>query len=86
MKAYKENIIDEIVKASITDKIISLKEIANALGVNHISTNEVLQIVSAIAKRLDNYKPAQMTNGETNESLFTTLHFVQNDVEFEDTI
>lgn len=83
MKDWKENIVSAIVERSAGDKIIPLKEIAAAHGIAHIAAQDARDIMHAVEKRLPDYRPVRMMATE-NDSLFQSLTFIQNDVEFEE--
>lgn len=72
-----------IVDEAESDKIVSLYDIAKSLGINHMKTQRVMQIVKRMEIELPNYHPVRMMKTE-NDSLFVSLCFVQNDVEFDE--
>lgn len=84
MKEFKQKIIDAIVEDAKSVKIVSLYKTAQELGYNHISEQDCRDILGAVQKRLPDYRPMQICKNHLNESLYTTLCFVQNDVEFDD--
>lgn len=84
MKEWKNAIVSAIVKESADCKIISLREIAGKAGIRHIKMQDVLDILQGVEKALPDYHPLMLVNpGNRNESLFCTLNFVQNGVEFD---
>lgn len=83
MKEFKQNLVDLIVASSHTLKIISLKDVAAANGINHIDRQDVQDILNAVLKVLPGYHAVRMMN-TPNDSLFQSLTFVQNDVTFDD--
>lgn len=72
-----------IVRDAEDEKIVSLYEVAKSLGINHLKTQRVMQIVKRMETELPNYHPVRMMKTQ-NDSLFVSLCFVQNDVEFDD--
>lgn len=85
MKEWKESLIDVCVAAADDQKIVSLKEIAAASGIKHISTQDTQDIMRAVSARLPEYRPVQLVAGPSSkESLFQSLCWIQNDVEFVD--
>lgn len=83
MKQLKTDIVAAIVSESEHDKIISLCNVAEKLGATHISTADCRDIVKAVKTALPTYRPIRMMK-TPNDSLFRSLCFVQNDVEFDD--
>lgn len=83
MKQLKIDIIDAIVSESKHNKIISLREVVEKLGAVHISTTDCRDIVKAVETALPTYRSVRMMK-TPNDSIFQSLCFVQNDVEFDD--
>lgn len=89
MKEFKAAIINDIVSRAESDRIISLYEIGTALGHKHISTQDCRDIMNAVLKQLPGYRPVKMLNhgqADATASLWTTLHFVDNELKFEEDI
>lgn len=84
MKEFKLEIIEAVCKKAEQLKIVSLYEVCKELGYKHISSQDCRDILGAVQKRLPDYRPMQICKNHLNESLYTTLCFVQNDVEFDD--
>ena len=87
MKEFKTAIIEAIVAAAETDRIISLYETGRELGHKHISSQDCRDIMSAVLKRLPGYKAVKLTSPNQTDaaaSLWTTLNFIEKGIEFED--
>lgn len=85
MKSWKEDIVRRIVEAAEGQRIISLQEIAAEAGLRHIGRQDTVDIQLHVEKALPNYHAVRMLKtGDARESLFTTLTFVENGVEFSD--
>ena len=83
MKTWKENIIADIIAESVDSRVISLREIAAQRGIKHIAAGDVQDIMQGVAKRLEGYRPVQLM-GSKNDSLFCSLCWVEDGVEFDD--
>lgn len=83
MKQWKTDIVNAIVYESEGDKIISLCDVAGKMGLKHILTADCRDIIKAVETALPTYRPIRMMK-TPNDSLFRSLCFVRNDVEFED--
>lgn len=83
MKAWKQTVVSAVVAEAEGSKIIRLKDVAAASGINHINLQDVRDIMRAVLDQLPNYKAVQLANSP-NDSLFQSLCFVQRDVEFDD--
>lgn len=83
MKEWKKNVVDAIAEKAEEVKIVIVKEVAASLGFNHISAQDTRDILIAAAKRLPDYRPVRFIDNP-NASLFQSLAFIQNDVEFQD--
>ena len=87
MKEFKSTIINTIVSMAESDRIISLHEVGTSLGHKHISTQDCTDIMNAVLKQLPGYKAVKMVapgQSDATASLWTTLHFVDKDLEFEE--
>lgn len=83
MKNWKEDIVRRIVEAADRQRIISLREIAAEAGLRHIGHQDTVDIQLYVEKALPNYSAVRVLKiGDALESLFTTLTFVENGVEF----
>ena len=83
MKAWKEDIVDRLAQEAAGCRIVSLRETANAMGINHISAGDCRDILAAAEKRLVGYRPVRMMN-TPHDSLFCSLTFIEDDVTFDD--
>lgn len=81
MKEWKEQLASAIINRSESDKIIVMKNIAAEMGIRHITQQDTQDILAAVQKRLPGYRPVQFVDNP-KASLFQSLAFVQNDVEF----
>lgn len=89
MKEFKQKIIDAIVEEAQDVKIVSLYKTAQELGYNHISEQDCRDILGAVKKALPDYTPVKMLDhqqyrNKATASLFTTLCFVDKELEFDD--
>lgn len=89
MKEFKQIVVDEIVKRGESDRIISLHEVAKALGHKHISAQDCRDIMRAVLAALPEYKAVQMLTKKqmcnpSTAGLFTTLTFIEKGLEFDD--
>lgn len=89
MKEFKQKIIDAIVEDAKSVKIVSLYKTAQELGYNHISEQDCRDILGAVKKALPDYTPVKMLDhqqyrNKATASLFTTLCFVDKELEFGD--
>ena len=84
MKAWKQEIVNDIVTAAADCRIVNLREIANSKGYNHISSQDCRDILHAVTKALPEYKAVRFYKNNPNESLFTTLTFIEKGLEFDD--
>ena len=83
MKEFKEQIIEKIIEAAQEQKIVRLKEIAAYLGIRHITRQDTADIQKAVGQRLDGYHSVQLFDNP-HSSLFQSLAWIQDDVEFHD--
>ena len=83
MKEWKKTLVDNVVSATKTDRIVSLKEKANEAGITHISAQDTRDIVNAVLKVVPDYKAVQMVS-TPNDSLFCSVCFVDKTTEFDD--
>ena len=89
MKELKQQIINAIVEKANDCKIVSLYDTARELGYNHISSQDCRDILCAVKKALPDYTPVQIGDHKqliypSTASLFTTLCFVDKELEFDD--
>lgn len=70
------------VKAT-TDKIISVRETANELGIKQIDRQQCAGLAQSFCRLHPEYKAVQMMNTPT-DSLFCSLTFVDKELEFDD--
>lgn len=83
MKEWKSNLVSAIIKEAEGNKIVSLREIANCAGINHVSRQDCIDVVRAVKKQLPGYHPVQMMQ-TNNDSLFVSVCFIDNSLEFDD--
>lgn len=82
MKTWKEELLTAYEKAAETDKQISLYEIAKENGYDHISRQDITDIVNAFCRKHPEYRPVIMLDYDgQNASLFT--HGVLTMLEYE---
>ena len=74
MKKWKQQIVDEIVRRAEDLKEVSLRDVANDMGYNHIKTEDCLHIARAVEKCLPEYRPLKLIS-HSYDSLFVSLVF-----------
>ena len=84
MKEFKLEIIEAVCQKADEMKIVSLYQVCKELGYNHVNSQDCCDILGAVQKRLPDYRPLRIWLGKGSKDLFTTLCFVENDVEFDD--
>lgn len=87
MKEFKTNIINTIIAKAESDRIISLHEVGTSLGHKHIVSQDCRDIMNAVLKQLPNYKAVKMVRpgqSDATASLWTSLHFIDKELEFEE--
>lgn len=82
MKEFKENVVNEMIEKSQDMRIVSLRETAAELGINHISAQDTRDIAQRLRK-VEGYHLVQMMN-TPSDSLFCSLCLVEDGVEFDD--
>lgn len=82
MKAWKQTVVSAIVAEADGSKIVDLKDVAAANGINHINSQDTRDIMRSALEKLPDYKAMQIVS-TPNDSLFQSLCFVQKDVEFD---
>lgn len=82
MKEFKATIVNKMIEKSQDMRIVSLRETAAELGINHISAQDTRDIAQRLRK-VEGYHLVQMMN-TPNDSLFCSLCLVENGVEFDD--
>ena len=83
-KKEKEILKEELDKAAIGDRIISLKEIAEKIGIKRIKREQVMGITQTFTRRHPDYKAVQMLSHENEgTSLFNSITFIDKGVEIE---
>lgn len=82
MKEFKVTIVNKMIEKSQDMRIVSLRETAAELGINHISAQDTRDIAQRLRK-VEGYHLVQMMNTH-NDSLFCSLCLVENGVEFDD--
>ena len=83
MKAWKTEIIESIKAETEHARIVSLKEISDSKGINHIQRQDVRDIMIAVLKLVPEYRAVRLEK-TPHDSLFQSLCFVENGVEFDD--
>lgn len=86
MKEYKQQIIDEILRLAVSDRMISLYDVGRSLGHKHIKTQDCIDIMHAVRKQLPGYRPVKLVapgQSEQTASLWTTLNFIADELELE---
>ena len=83
MKAWKTEIIEAVKAETEHARIVSLKEIADAQGIRHITRQDTRDIMIAVQKAVPGYKAVRLEK-TPHDSLFQSLCFVESGVEFDD--
>ena len=72
----------ELDKAAIGDRIISLRKIANQMGIKRMKRGQVMGMIKTFTRRHPDYKVVKMEwNGIT--SLFHSITFIDKELEIE---
>ena len=78
----KEKVKAELDKAAIRDRIISLREISEKIGINRIKREQVMGIIQTFTYRHPDYEVVKMLSHENEiTSLFNSITFIDNGVE-----
>lgn len=81
MKEFKENIINKMIEKSREMRIVSLREAAAELGVDHINAQDVRDIAQRL-RSVEGYHLMQIQHSP-HDSLFCSLCLVEDGVEFD---
>lgn len=81
MKQYKIDILQKLNERAKGERIISLRETANQLGIKHLKTQECLEISNLFLKKQPEYKAVKFIDNPL-DSLFCSLTFVDKNIEF----
>lgn len=81
MKEFKENIVNKMIEKSGEMRIVSLRETAAEMGINHINAQDVRDIAGHL-RSVEGFHLVQMMNAP-HDSLFCSLCLVENGVEFD---
>ena len=77
-KKEKEILKEEMDKAAIGDRIISLKEIAEKIGIKRIKREQVMGIIQTFTYRHPDYKAVKMLSHENEiTSIFHSITFIE---------
>ena len=80
----KDTLKAELDKAAIGDRIISLKEIAEKIGIKRIKREQVMGIINTFTYRHPDYKAVKMISRKNEiTSLFNSITFVDKELEFD---
>lgn len=85
MKAWKTDIVNRIVDRAQGDRIIPLREVAAAAGINHIARQDAVDIVRVALERLPEYRAVLMMEHE-HDSYAQSVTLVDRILEFDDSI
>lgn len=83
MKEFKETVVNEMIEKSQDMRIVSLRETAADLGINHISAQDTRDIAQRLRK-VEGYHLVQSEQNTPHDSLFCSLCLVEDGVEFDD--
>lgn len=81
MKEWKEKIVEAMIDKTKDRRIISLRETAAEMGIEHVKTEDCLDILNAL-KNVPGYRPIQIMMNP-RDSLFVSLNLVDNELEFD---
>ena len=74
----------ELDKAAIGDRVISLRKIANQIGIKRMKRQQVMGVVQTFAHRNPGYNVVKMLSHEDGiTSLFNSITFVDEGLEIE---
>ena len=80
----KDMLKAELDKAAIGDRIISLKEIAEKIGIKRIKREQVMGIINTFTYRHPDYKAVKMLSHKNEiTSLFNSITFIDKGLEFD---
>ena len=83
-KKEKDLLKAELDKAAISYRIISLKKIANQIGIKRMKREQVIGVVRTFTYRHPDYKAVKMLSREDGiTSLFNSITFIDKGVEIE---
>ena len=83
-KKEKDMLKAELDKAAIGDRIISLKKIADKIGIKRIKREQVMGIIQTFTYRHPDYKAVKMLSHENEiTSLFNSITFIDKGLEFD---
>lgn len=82
MKEFKENIVNKMIEKSKEMRIVSLRETALEMGINHINAQGVHDIAQRLQK-VEGFHLVRMMN-TPKDSRFCSLCLVEDCVEFDD--
>lgn len=81
MKEFKENIVSKMIEKSKEMRIVSLRETAGELGIDHINAQDVRDIAQRL-RSVEGFHLVQIMN-TPHDSLFCSLCMVEDGVEFD---
>ena len=77
----EKNILKAELEAAIGDRIISLKEIAEKIGIKRIKREQVMGIIQTFTDRHPDYKAVKMLSHENEiTSLFNSITFIDKEL------
>lgn len=82
MKEFKENIVKKMIEESKEMRIVSLRETALEMGIDHINVQDVRNIAERL-RSVEGFQLVRMMS-TPNDSLFCSLCLVEDCVEFDD--
>lgn len=82
MKEFKKNIVNKMIEKSKEMRIVSLRETAAELGIDHINAQGVHDIAQRL-RSVEGFHLVQIMN-TPHDSLFCSLCLVEDGVEFDD--
>lgn len=84
-RQLKEKLNAALDKAAETDRIISLKAVAETVGITRMTRDQVIGTTISFKHRHNDYRAVEMVDQDLpNRMLFETVRFVENDIEFEE--
>ena len=78
MKDYKVNVLNEMINMSNEYHAVKIQTAAKSVGVNHLKTQEVKEILEAFIKARPDFKVYQLADNPIN-SLFVSAFVSDNE-------
>lgn len=83
MKAWKTDLAARMVERAQGDRIVPLREVAEAAGIHHVDRQDAVEIVRAALEQLPGYRAVLLTNSP-HDSYAQSVTLIENGVFFKD--